>query len=270
VCVRRLLTIGILWASVPGPLAAEMQVQESVVEIDGRPVRVLCTAGPRRVVLVHGESSGAESWRPVLDVLAGRVGACAYDRIPVSEGGPEEGRGWFALMDEMWRTHPALGFERGYVLVGHAMGGLYARLYAADRPLDVGGLVLLDPVHEDMPEEARPGMPRAAWSAWMAERIRPNTDGMRESDLARHARNVRLPDIPVTVLTATERRDGDGWDARFLAQAARRVHASILHGVRSGRHIPASGAGPLLPSEDPELVAREIMRVAGMTTRGER
>jgi pimeloyl-ACP methyl ester carboxylesterase len=43
------------------------------------------------------------------------------------------------------------------LLVGHSLGGLYARHYAARFPDDVTGLVLLDPAHEDydayMPEE---------------------------------------------------------------------------------------------------------------------
>lgn len=44
-----------------------------------------------------------------------------------------------------------------YVLVGHSLGGLYARLYAKRFPGEVAGLVLLDPTHEDivgyLPEE---------------------------------------------------------------------------------------------------------------------
>jgi pimeloyl-ACP methyl ester carboxylesterase len=36
-----------------------------------------------------------------------------------------------------------------YVLVGHSLGGLYARHYAQRYPGEVSGLVLLDPAHED-------------------------------------------------------------------------------------------------------------------------
>ncbi len=36
------------------------------------------------------------------------------------------------------------------ILVGHSLGGLYARRYAQRFPDDVAGLVLLDPAHEDM------------------------------------------------------------------------------------------------------------------------
>lgn len=266
---RRLLLAALLGITLAPPLSAERQILDVEAEVGGRAIHALCTEGPRRVILLHGESGGAESWRPVLERLAGRVGACAYDRPPPAAG-TTSGRGWFELMDELRNVHAALGAAPGYTLVGHSVGGLYARLLAADRPLDVGGLVLVDPAHEDMPEAASPGMPKEAWSKWISKRLTANRDGVREVDLARHARSSRLPDIPVTVITATVRKDGSGWDARFLSEAARRVHASILHGVRAGRHIPASGSGHEVPMEAPDLVAAEISRVAHMTTAHDR
>jgi pimeloyl-ACP methyl ester carboxylesterase len=260
---RWLLVAGLAPIVAARPASAE-QIQAVEVEVGGRTVHALCTDGTRRVVLLQGESGDAESWRPVLDRLGPGSGACAYDRLWA--GAPGEGRGWFELLDELHDVHRALGFRPGYVLVGHSVGGLYARLLAMDRPRDVGGLVLVDPVHEDLPEEARRGMPERAWSAWMARRLQPNADGVREIELARHARRSHLPDIPVTVITAMVRQDGDGFDARFLQEAARRVHASILHGVRQARHVPADGSGHDVPSAAPDLVASEIDRMVRLTT----
>ena len=267
---RWLALTGALAVLATKPIAADQHVQSVDVEVGGRIVHALCTEGIRRVILLHGEMASAESWRPVLQRLSGRIGACAYDRSGTGEGGYSPARGWFELVDEFKTVHTALGVEAGYTVVGHSIGGLYARLFAADRPLDVGGLVLVDPVHEDMPEAVVPGMPAAEWSRWMEQRESPNADGVREIDLARHARRSRLPDIPVAVITASRRRDGDGWDQRFLSEAARRVHASILRGVRVARHVPASGSGHEVPLEAPDLVAGEISRMVRMTTRPER
>jgi pimeloyl-ACP methyl ester carboxylesterase len=268
--IRWLVLSGVVAVLATKSLVADQQIRGFDIEVRGRVVHALCTEGIRRVILLHGELGSAESWRPVLERLSGNIGACAYDRSATGEGEYRPARGWFELMDELKTVHTALGVEAGYTLVGHSIGGLYARLLAADRPLYVGGLVLVDPVHEDMPEAAVPGMPAAAWSLWLEQRESPNADGVREIDLARHARRSRLADIPVTVITASRRRDGDGWDKRFLSEAARRVHASILKGVRVARHVPASGSGHEVPLEAPDLVAGEISRMVRATTRPER
>jgi pimeloyl-ACP methyl ester carboxylesterase len=52
-----------------------------------------------------------------------------------------------------------------YVMVGHSLGGLYARYYAQQFPDEVAGMVLLDPAHE----EYNAYMPKALvdqWAAW--------------------------------------------------------------------------------------------------------
>lgn len=241
-------------------------VHEVIVRMGGARVRALCTPGTTEVVLLHGEGSTSETWRPVLERLDGRVGACAYDRIGSGESRPvPEPRGWYELLDELRRIHRALGAEPPYVMVGQGLGGMYARVYAGDRPLDVGGLVLIEPAHGDLPRRMRTGMPEADWNEWEARRNRPNADGVVERRVAERTDRLRSARIPVTVLTATRRRDGEGWDARFLNEAARRVHESMVRGLSLGRHVPAEGSGPLIQQEDPDRVAEEIFRVVAYT-----
>ena len=60
-----------------------------------------------------------------------------------------------------------------YLLVGHSLGGFYARHYAHRFPGEVAGLVLLDPAHEDydayMPEELV-----EIWHAWDPDQALPD------------------------------------------------------------------------------------------------
>jgi pimeloyl-ACP methyl ester carboxylesterase len=59
------------------------------------------------------------------------------------------------------------------LLVGHSLGGLYARHYAQQYSGDVSGLVLLDPAHEDynayMPKDLVD-----QWSSWGADEVLPD------------------------------------------------------------------------------------------------
>lgn len=261
----RVLTLGVPLVVASGAAPRDppaREIHELRIQVDGSTIRALCTDGSRQIVLLHGEASTADTWRPVLRRLDSGVGACAYDRRGYGESDPApEVRGWFELVDELRRIHLALGFDKDYVLVGHSLGGLYARLFVADRPIDVAGLVLVDPAHEDMPSRVKIGMPRDEWEGWVEARMRPNTDGVTELTVGERARRSRLPDVPVTIITAAIRRDGGGWDARFVNEAARQVHASILRGITSARHIPAERSRHDIQLDEPGLVAQEILRV---------
>lgn len=246
---------------------AAPEVRERWVQVEGGRIRALCTSDSPEVLLLHDRDASASAWMPVLRALQGRVGACAYDRR--GHGGSEPApsvRGWFELLDELREIHEALG-PPPHVLVGHGLGGLYARLYSLDRPGEVAGLVLVEPETEGMLEAMRSGMPGDVWRARMDGRGRPNADGVRVDALLLRAERRSLPDRPVTVLTATRRPEGDGWVPRWINEAARRHQGALVAGVRLGRHLPATGSGHDVPEETPALIAEEILRIVRLTSR---
>lgn len=253
------------------PLAAtegSREVHELMITVDGATIRALCTDGPRDVLLLHDTDSSADVWRPVLERLDGRAGACAYDRRGSGRSVPAPvERGWYELLDELGHVHRALGFDRDYLLVAHGLGASYARLYVADRPREVGALLLVDPAHEEMPARYEAGMPARERREWIEARSRPNEDGIRESALDARLRSARTPRIPVTVLTATDLEHRDGWDLRFIAEASRQLHAQLLRGAAVPRHIPADRSGHDVPLDQPQLVVEEILRLRGFLGR---
>lgn len=237
-------------------------VDEIWVEVGDVSVRALCTSHTPHVLFMHDTGRDADAFASVLEHLDGDVAACAYDRpTKVGEAGRPRPRGWFELMDELRSIHDALGAPPGYVLVGEGMGAMYARLFAASRPAAVSGLVLIEPTHEDLPELLKPAMPSEDWASWMARRLEPNLDGVREADLGARARRMRTPTIPITVLTATSRPVPEGWNERFVAEAARQAHESLVRGRPYGRHVPARASGPDVARDEPGLVAEELTRV---------
>ena len=114
---------------------------------DGRRLALHCTgAGAPTVILEAGFLAWSFAWAPVQPELARRYRVCSYDRAGLggSDPGPlpRDGAAIAADLDELLRAAAA---RPPYLLVGHSAGGLYVRLFAARRPGDVAGMVLVDP-----------------------------------------------------------------------------------------------------------------------------
>jgi pimeloyl-ACP methyl ester carboxylesterase len=113
--------------------------------------------GPAVVFLPGGGAVGLD-YLNVQERAAALATSVVYDRA---------GTGWSDRADlprtsaevtgELRELLLAAGVPAPYLLVGHSLGGLYARHYAQRFPGEVAALLLLDPAHEDynayMPQE---------------------------------------------------------------------------------------------------------------------
>lgn len=105
--------------------------------------------GSPAVVFLPGAGLTGLDYLPIHEKIAEATGSIVYDR---------GGTGWSdqvtlprtarAVTDELLGLLKSVGSDR-VLLVGHSLGGLYARHYATRFPDTVAGLVLLDPAHED-------------------------------------------------------------------------------------------------------------------------
>lgn len=117
-----------------------------LVDAGGHQLHIYCTGeGSPVVVLEAGTGSMSAAWGWVQPEIARSTRVCSYDRAGLgwSEAGdgsyvpsrvPEELR---VLLDRSNETGPI-------VLVGHELGALYARMYAARFAGDTAALVLID------------------------------------------------------------------------------------------------------------------------------
>ncbi|MFF7638316.1 alpha/beta fold hydrolase [Kitasatospora sp. NPDC008050] len=107
--------------------------------------------GGPTVVFLAGSGAMSLDYLNIHDRVAELTRSVLYDRA---------GNGWSdpvalprtaaEVTDELRELLRAAALPGPYVLVGHSLGGAYARHYARRFPGEVAGLLLLDPFHESM------------------------------------------------------------------------------------------------------------------------
>ena len=130
-----------------------------LADVDGYRMHIYCEGesepGGPTVVIDADDADFSLDWAPIQDRLAGSYRVCVYDRAGYGWSDPRpELRDADHIVEELHRLLVAAD-ERGPVLlVGHALGGVYARLYAARYRDDVAGLVLIDAVTDYVQTDA--------------------------------------------------------------------------------------------------------------------
>jgi len=128
-----------------------------LVDVGGYRLHLYCTGesqpGTPTVILESMANGEAVNWAWVQPEVAKATRVCSYDRA---------GSGWSDLSPKPFRPQEAaadlhallsrVGVNGPYILVGHSLGGVIVRQFAADHPSDVVGIVLLDSAHPDQYE----------------------------------------------------------------------------------------------------------------------
>ena len=138
-----------------------------MIDMAGYKMHIYCLGeGSPTVILDHVGGSNSAQWALIQPVLAAHTRVCAYDRpgfgwsepSPDPQDAAHNAQQLHALLAKANITDPL-------VYVGHSFGGDVARVFAANYPEDVVGLVLVDPgvsLH-------RPGVPEDVEAVWESE-----------------------------------------------------------------------------------------------------
>ncbi|MDC7340544.1 alpha/beta fold hydrolase [Streptomyces lydicus] len=217
-------------------------------------------SGGPAVVFLPGAGLVGLDYLRMHDRVAELTGSVLYDRAGTGWSSPAAlPRTATEVVDELRALLRAAAVPGPFVLVGHSLGGAYARNYAHRFPDEVAGLLLLDPFHEDLlalaPQDVREQLARmndqelpeatpeqlevargrmaplfAAWPEAVREPLIDHhltawrtawLEGSNVHDevAAELRRSPGLPDVPLAVLTATGH---DATQAHLWSEAALR------------------------------------------------
>jgi pimeloyl-ACP methyl ester carboxylesterase len=120
--------------------------------------------GEPTVILDSASQSASFEWGWVQPGIAEFARVVAYDRPGTGwSDAPPESMEAIELAVDLHKALDRVGAEGPYVVVGHSMGSLTARAFAARYPDEVAGAVLVDPrnptLGEDFPEYIPDGTP---------------------------------------------------------------------------------------------------------------
>jgi pimeloyl-ACP methyl ester carboxylesterase len=123
--------------------------QGQLVDIGGYRIHLYCTgSGNRTVLLDAGGFDSLEQWKLVQPEVAKFARVCSFDRAGFGWSDPspypQTGK---QIVHEFHAALARAGVSPPFIYVGHSISGLDARLFAAEFPGEVVGMVLDDSVH---------------------------------------------------------------------------------------------------------------------------
>ena len=215
-------------------LRASYAMPHRLVDVGaGRKLNLYCIGeGAPTVVFESGLSDWSNTWALIQPAIAKRTRACSYDRAgmgysdPVAPGArmPE------AAVQDLKTLLDRAGIDGPLVLVGHSLGGFYAKLFAVTYPERIAGLVLVDPSEDRLWPRVWPKLEPQYGGGLVRRAARGDEEGIGEllahfRDCAKDAREGRMDDARYRQCTDPPRAPlGDA----ILAER-RRLQASVAY-----------------------------------------
>lgn len=245
------------------------------------------------VVFESGLGTPMDNWDRVLTSVSALAPLVTYDRPGIGESEADNEIPTIKnVSDKLLKILNQLGIAPPYVLVGHSLGGAYARGFAVYYPDLLAGLVLIDPADftENILNKRNPyldiGLTNKQidtlfmkWKKEEEESKNKSTDKpetvieegavlaqMRETDF-KEITDSKLPNIPLHILTggrydtppALRIKDLDD-SLLFRAKMKNRVErwTSVVQSVDKGMLFYTGDAGHFVQWDDPELLVSSI------------
>lgn len=121
-------------------------------DIGGRSLNLYCSGEGEPTVIFEGNTGEPGfRWVRIQREIAKSTRACWYDRAGMgwSDQGPFPNHS-DSIAHDLHDLLTAAKIAPPYILVGYSMGGFHVRVFRSYYPQEVAGMVLIDPMNEDM------------------------------------------------------------------------------------------------------------------------
>lgn len=142
---------------------------ELVELADGRQLHLHVSGGEGEgptVILDAGHGVFSPVFGHLQHTLSDTAQVVSYDRPGYGWSDPGD-RDPLSVAEDLREALTTADIDGPFIVVGHSLGGLYARGFAHSHPEDIAGLVLIDPAHEHqldrLPEEVVAQMEVPSW-----------------------------------------------------------------------------------------------------------
>ena len=239
-----------------------------LVDIGGRGLYLAeAGTGEPTVLFEAGLGDSAATWAGVIPAVAAFANVLSYDR-PNTNAGASDPAPMPRTADDVVADLDALlgaAAKSGpYVLVGHSVGGLFARLYASRYPDQVAGLVLVDASHEEQ-DQRRQAMVSADLFAAEQQAVNSNSEGIDlAASFAQMSAATPLEPMPLVVLSAGVADPAffpPGWPMDEEAKLHAELQADLAGQVPNGRLVVAEQSGHYIQQTQPDLIVTAIQDV---------
>jgi pimeloyl-ACP methyl ester carboxylesterase len=241
----------------------------SMIQVGRHRIEVIVYgAGAPAVVIEPSFGGSAAEWDAIAERIAEETTVVAYNRAAYGASSrARDRRSAGQIAADLDGVLAGLEIAGPVILVGHSMGGVYARAFAA-RHLDrVAGMVLVDSSHEGqwavLPEyytlKNRLMVPLMVPQLMVSRR--KQRCGSDRSSMVREYRTFKrmtAADLPLAVLT---RGSAGLADSDRLWQAWHGLQRELAGLSRNSRHLVSESSDHYLNEGDPDLVVAAVIDV---------
>lgn len=255
-------------------------------DIGGYQVHIYCQGeGSPTVIVDVGLGDDSTDWLAVQQGVAADSRICVFDRPGYgwSDFGPQP-RNSMRIAYELETLLDRAKIKPPYVMVGHSFGGYNIRIFTANHPEQVQGMVLVDASHEDQYERFQISLPQH-YNRRSNILVLPKDIGdeaymnkpkvLRErafhaaraeiSSLSQSAEQVqqhrKLPDIPLVIVS----RGKPEWFGDLSQQTREKTWTDLQQELYllspNSQHVFAHESGHDIPQKQPQIIIDAINNV---------